>query len=129
MLRRLLLTVAFTSAQLHPASSQEADAIYARGTDIGAEYINEHAPRLWLSLRLQECGERETSNEVGRGLPNTVQYAVAKQGLPNDADAIFVAQVTRAYVLGYEIGVRLEFRRLSDAEKNKACDELRDLFK
>ena len=94
------------------AAPGDSDA-YRAGTDIGALYLSEHMARLKVTLLLRECGEDALSHTVGDELPNTADYAREKLSAselwPEDIDA--ASQIARAYVLGYEVGVRVEFRR------------------
>ncbi len=98
----------------------EAEDIYKRGSDIGASFLAEHASRLWLALTLEECGERDLAVRVAKSLPKSQQYALAKQELTAPG-AEMIAQIARAYVVGYETGVRTEFRRMDDLTKGKIC--------
>ncbi|MBA4130056.1 MAG: hypothetical protein C0519_01380 [Hyphomicrobium sp.] len=118
-----MLIVAMALAPL-PTATRAQDALYALGTDIGAKYLSEHSKDLWLSLKLQECGKESASAKVGRNLPNSVRYALSEQGkTEKEADnvALLVAQITRSYLLGYEVGVRTQHRRLNDDGKAKEC--------
>lgn len=123
-MKNLFAFAAIATSTLLPTAAHAQDTLYAMGTDIGAKYLSEHGVDLLLSLKLQECGDEAASSKAGRNLPNTVRYALSEQGkAEKDADnvALLVAQITRAYVLGYEIGVRTEHHRLSADAKAKEC--------
>jgi len=106
-------------AQSNAASSDE---LYEVGTDIGANYLSEHIARLRITLLLRDCGENDLSDQVAKGLPKSIVYALTKMaGAPASQDVkmtvpqkMTVAQIARAYLLGYEIGVRTEFQRQTD---------------
>jgi hypothetical protein len=122
-----MVTVALFAVHLitaSQASAQNADEIYEHGTDIGMLYLSEHIGRLRVTLVLQECGFGELASSVGAQLPLTVQFFMEKTNASNwdPAASSSAAQVTRGYVLGYETGVRTEFRReQSDERRHMAC--------
>jgi hypothetical protein len=110
------------------AAPGDSDA-YRAGTDIGALYLSEHMARLKVTLLLRECGEDALSHTVGDVLPNTADYAREKLSAselsPEDIDA--ASQIARAYVLGYEVGVRVEFRREQDeAQLRSLCSKTKE---
>lgn len=120
MRRWLLALVLAVGLSPGAEAAGETDDMYKRGSDIGASFLAEYASRLWLALTLEECGERELATRVAKSLPKSQQYALAKQELTAPGAEI-VAQVARAYVVGYETGVRTEFRRQDDLTKGKIC--------
>lgn len=96
-----------------PAAAQSPDEIYEIGTNVGVEYLSEYSGRLRINLILMECNFTELASEIGRGLPNTVEFFMNRRGgltWPMEAMSL-ASQVMRAYVLGYETGVRTEFER------------------
>jgi hypothetical protein len=121
------LTVALFAAQLithNQASAQNTDELYEHGTEIGMLYLAEHSGRLRVTLVLQECGFGELASSVGAKLPLPVQFFMEKTNASNwdPAASSSAAQVTRGYVLGYETGVRSEFRReQSDERRHMTC--------
>jgi hypothetical protein len=125
----ILMMAGFLAAN-HPSRAAPGDSdAYRAGTDIGALYLSEHMARLKITLLLRECGEEAMSHAVGDDLPNTADYArqklSASELTPEEIDA--ASQITRAYVLGYEVGVRVEFRREKDqAQVERLCAGTKD---
>jgi hypothetical protein len=95
------------------------------GTDIGALYLTQHSEILRLTLILQECSLHEQAAISGRILPNSVAYSLdqLRTSSLEVSEALTVAQVARAYLLGFEVGVRLSFQREPAARKSGICTE------
>jgi hypothetical protein len=135
IMRRLSLSFAAAVALIWTATPQslaapgDTDAFRA-GTDLGALYLSEHIQRMRVMLFLQECGEDDMADAVSAELPNSVDYTLQKlsDSALSKAEAESAAQIARAYLLGYEIGVRAEFRAEKDkAQVTRRCDFARDL--
>lgn len=99
------------------AAPGDSDA-YRAGTDIGALYLSQHIVRMKAMLLLRECGEHELSDAVAAGLPNAIDYAQGKLSESTLAavDIEAAAQIAKAYLVGYEVGIRTEYR----GERDKA---------
>ena len=116
-----ILGASILLASSHGAAAQSADQIYDVGTNVGAEYLSKYMGRLRITLLLTECKFGELANEVVKELPNSVVYFLTTQSRLNWSEAVkrAAAQVTRGYVLGYEVGVRTEFRREPSADRKR----------
>ena len=119
----LMLALLSTNPMIaREAAAQSAEDLYQHGTDIGMLYLSEQAGRLRVTLLLQERGFGELASTVGAPLPDAVQFFMEKHGAATwEAPALAVAaQITRSYLLGYEAGVRTEFRRQPSDERRRA---------
>lgn len=105
------------------AQSDSAEAGYRAGTDSGMRYLAAFGTPLRLTLLLQECGQDALASRVANSLPNSVRWFLDSSGSQHlSAPAREVAaQVTRAYILGYEAGVRLEFRSSASQNQQELC--------
>lgn len=114
---------AFAQGVLSKKEQELTVKSYNIGTDIGAMYLAENTPRLRVTLLLQECGSKGLADALGQQLPASFNYFYTKyeRGTLPDDIIVVAAQITNAYVLGYEVGVRTEFRRMSEDEKKKQC--------
>jgi len=106
-------------APLNVAHAQRAEDIYRVGTDVGAAYLAQHMGMLRVTLLLQECRFNELANGVGHRLPDTQEHFLSVHGQKSWSESAIsdAAQVSRAYVLGYEVGVRTEFHREMSPER------------
>jgi hypothetical protein len=98
---------------------------YEIGTDIGAMYLSEHGEKLRTILLLQECGASKRILASLGAVAASFDYFYAHyekdEAIPEDM-VILLAQVTNSYALGYQVGVRAEFRNLSDQQKKEICE-------
>jgi hypothetical protein len=105
------------------AIAQDAELSYRIGVGMGERYLSLFSDTLRVTLLLQECQFNDLAAELAKQFPNSVKYFHANIGqMLSEIDRPYGAQVTRAYVLGYEIGVRTEFQReQSDEIKKRTC--------
>ena len=120
-----IANLASAQGVLSAEERQLAVSSYNIGTDIGAMYLVEHTPRLRITLLLEECGSSELVAALREALPLPASfnffYEKYENGTLPDEIVVVAAQITNAYVLGYQIGVRTEFQRMLEDQKQVQC--------
>lgn len=111
------------TATMASAQTSFPDEVYRLGTDAGMRYISLHTARLRVTVVLEQCELPKLASTVSEGLPNSLEFFMrsSEANQLSNADAMYAAQVARAYILGFESAMRTEFEAWSASFREQAC--------
>ena len=85
------------------------DELYEAGANAGARYLSEYMGLMRLHALFTECDHPDAASAIDKMFPDSFAYALGTSAATNftNEQKQTVAQIARAYVLGYEIGIRV----------------------